>query len=190
MQPTGEIRTYRSEEDDKHARPTAAGCLLTLLCVVVILGGAIPVVMWRDDQGRGLPRRLAIALPVVAGAVCYGIGAVVLRILGISILKTSEDEVGLFDDGKSPPEASVDRWQPITDTAPAQGEVVETISYNSESERHRITLLKRDFFLPAATWLVAWFHPNGSAYEGEHGEPTHWRRLRYEPAAQARGLEQ
>jgi hypothetical protein len=76
----------RSEADD-NSQPTVAGCLLLALSLVVIGAVALPLVSWRDpDSGRPLPRSVAIVGPVLAGAVFYGIGTGLLRILGLSVL--------------------------------------------------------------------------------------------------------
>src|ERR1700692_4424203 len=49
-------------------QPTFAGCFLTLICVAVTFGLAVPIVMWRDaDTGQPLPRMGAIAAPILAG---------------------------------------------------------------------------------------------------------------------------
>ena len=74
-------------EDDENSQPTVAGCLLMVLSLAVIGCVAIPVVTWRDpDSGRPLPRMIAIVTPVLAGALCYGIGTAILKILGLSVL--------------------------------------------------------------------------------------------------------
>jgi hypothetical protein len=88
-------------EDDENSRPTVAGCLLMVLSLAVIGGVAIPVVRWRDPgSGSPLPQEVAIAAPVVAGALCYGIGAALLKILGLPVFVRPK---------KEPPDASEPR---------------------------------------------------------------------------------
>jgi hypothetical protein len=93
------------DEDDAKSQPTLAGCLLLALSVAVIVGLAVPLVRWRSpDSGRPLPRMVAILAPLLAGALCYGIGAAMLRILGLPVWarsrKDSSDRPG---DGDAPP---------------------------------------------------------------------------------------
>jgi hypothetical protein len=80
-------------QKDDNSRPTVAGCLLLLLSLAVIGGVALAVVSWRDpDSGRPLPREMAIAVPVLAGALCCAIGTGLLRLLGLSVLTKPKDE--------------------------------------------------------------------------------------------------
>jgi hypothetical protein len=83
--------------DDK-AKPTVAGCILTLLTLAVIFSVAIPVVRWRDPNGEPLPRNLAIILPILAGAVFFAIISGLLRLVGLRIW------VGPGPDESPPPE--------------------------------------------------------------------------------------
>ena len=61
--------------------PTAVGCMLVLGSVAVIFGVAYPVMR------SGLPQMIAIAIPMLAGAVCYAIGAGVCNLLGIRLYR-------------------------------------------------------------------------------------------------------
>jgi len=75
-------------EDDPKSKATAAGCCLTLLSVAVIFGSAVPIVTWRDpDSGLPMPRMLAIAAPLLAGALCYAVGVGILKVLGVRIVQ-------------------------------------------------------------------------------------------------------
>ena len=83
-------------EGGKKEQATAAGCLLMAVCLAVIGGVAFYLVTWRDPAtGEALPEKVAIFTPLLAGAVCYGIGAAVLKILGFPVLiqpkKESDD---------------------------------------------------------------------------------------------------
>jgi hypothetical protein len=73
-------------------RITAAGCVLTTLSLVVIFGSAIPIVHWRDSVGRALPRYVALASPLLVGAVFHGIGTAVLRLFGLRVLEKPDKE--------------------------------------------------------------------------------------------------
>jgi hypothetical protein len=93
--PTPDIRT---------GPPTAVGCVLVLLCVVVIFGLAIPVVRWRDPAtGEPLPRMVAVVIPVLAGALCYGLGAGICKLLGVTLVKPpTPDSPPDVDAGRRP----------------------------------------------------------------------------------------
>ena len=71
-------------------QPTPAGCLLTVLSLAVIFGLAVPLVTWRDPDGDPLPKGVAILLPILAGALCYGIGSAVLGFFGLPVLTKSK----------------------------------------------------------------------------------------------------
>jgi hypothetical protein len=73
---------------------TGAGCVVTLLTLVVILGVALPVVRWRDPAtGEPLPRTLAILAPFLIGAVFHGICAGLLRLVGLRLwVKPGQDD--------------------------------------------------------------------------------------------------
>ena len=76
----------KHNDDNANGRLTGAGCLLVALSVAVILGSAVPIVTWRDpDTKQALPRTVAIAAPVIAGALCFSIGSLLLRILRLSV---------------------------------------------------------------------------------------------------------
>jgi hypothetical protein len=80
-------------EDDKDGQSSVAGCLLMVVCLAVIGGVACYVVTWRDaDSGRPLPRDAAILVSLFAGALCYGIGTAILRILGLPIVTKLKKE--------------------------------------------------------------------------------------------------
>jgi hypothetical protein len=80
-------------EDSKDERSIVAGCLLMVVCLAVIAGVAVYVVTWRDaDSGRALPKKVAIVVPLLAGALCYGIGTTILKVLGLPVLVKSEKE--------------------------------------------------------------------------------------------------
>jgi hypothetical protein len=90
--------------DGDTSRPTLAGCLLMVLSLAVIFGLAVPLVRWRHPEtGQPLPRSVAIFVPVLAGALCYGIGSVILRLLGLPLSLQSQkdppDEQGGGDHG-------------------------------------------------------------------------------------------
>jgi hypothetical protein len=73
-------------EDDAGSRLTAPGCLLTLFSTAVILVSAVPIVSWRDPASKlPLPRSVAIAVPLVVGAFCFGIGSAILKVLGLPV---------------------------------------------------------------------------------------------------------
>jgi hypothetical protein len=73
-------------DDDASSRLTAPGCLLTALSAAVILISAVPIVSWRDpDSKLPLPRSVAIAVPFVIGASCFGIGSMILKALGLTV---------------------------------------------------------------------------------------------------------
>jgi hypothetical protein len=84
--------------DDRKSKPTFAGCFLTLLSVAVNFGSAVPIVTWRSsDSGLPLPRMIAIFAPLLAGALCYAVGAAILRLFGMPIFArptraTDDDE--------------------------------------------------------------------------------------------------
>jgi hypothetical protein len=72
-------------------KPTAVGCVLTLLTVAVIFGTALPIVQWRDPEtGRSLPRIIAIFTPFLIAAVFHGICLGVLRLLGLPVWRKAE----------------------------------------------------------------------------------------------------
>lgn len=80
-------------EDDDNSQPTFAGCVLLVLSVAVIGVVALALVTWRDPEtGRPLPRMVAIIAPVLAGAICYGIGSGLLRMLGLAVLVKPKKE--------------------------------------------------------------------------------------------------
>jgi hypothetical protein len=93
------------DEDDDKGQLTPAGCLLIALSVAVIVTLAVPLVTWRDpDSGRPLPRMVAILAPFLAGALCYGIGAALLRVLGLPIwARSRKDSSDRQGDGDAPP---------------------------------------------------------------------------------------
>jgi len=79
-------RITAGPETDDNAKLTAAGCVLTLLSVAVIVAVAVPIVRWRDPaDGLPLPRFLAILSPLLIGAAVHGIGSLLLRILGLPV---------------------------------------------------------------------------------------------------------
>lgn len=78
---------------DEGDRLTVPGCLLTVVSLAVIGGTAVPVVTWRDaDSGRPMPKMVAILLPLVAGALCFGLGSALLNLLGLSVSVKPEQE--------------------------------------------------------------------------------------------------
>src|SRR5262245_46009886 len=78
-------------DDGRKEQATAAGCLLMVVCLAVIGAVAFYLVTWRDPEtGRQLPRKVAIFVPLLAGAACYGIGAAILKILGLPVLMKPE----------------------------------------------------------------------------------------------------
>jgi hypothetical protein len=89
----------KQNDDDASRHLTGAGCLLVALSVAVILGSAVPIVTWRDpDTKQALPRTVAIAAPGTAGALCFSIGSLLLRILRLSVW--SKPTKDLSDRGK------------------------------------------------------------------------------------------
>jgi hypothetical protein len=75
-----------AQQDDDHGEPTRAGYVLALVSAVVMLGAAVPIVTWRNPEtGRPLPRLVAVTAAALAGAACYGVGSVLLRIFGIRV---------------------------------------------------------------------------------------------------------
>jgi hypothetical protein len=93
------------DNNDNKEQATLAGCLLMIVCLGVIFGSALPVVRWRDPAtGQPLPREIAIALPVLAGALCFGIGTVILRLVGLPVLvRREKGPPGPTDDVGGPP---------------------------------------------------------------------------------------
>ncbi len=88
VRPARERTPSTSPADDPKSKPTAAGCFLSLICVAIIFGSAVPIVTWRDpESGLPIPRMIAIAAPFLAGGLCYAIGAGILTVLGISIVQ-------------------------------------------------------------------------------------------------------
>jgi len=88
VQPALDRTPFASPEDDPRSKPTAAGFFLTLICVAVIFGSAVPILTWRDaDTGLPIPRSIAIAAPFLEAALCYAVGALVLKLLGIAITR-------------------------------------------------------------------------------------------------------
>jgi hypothetical protein len=79
----------KSEHADTE-KLTVAGCVLTALSFVVVVGTAIPIVLWRDDAGRPLPRLVAIYLPLLIGAAFHGIGTAILWLVGLRVLTRTE----------------------------------------------------------------------------------------------------
>jgi len=74
-------------------KPTTAGCIVTLLTLVVILGMAISIVQWRDAATeRPLPQDVAIAAPFLVGAVFFWICTVLLKLVGLRIWSQPEKE--------------------------------------------------------------------------------------------------
>jgi hypothetical protein len=85
--------TGNQHEDGQSVQPTLAGCLLTVLSLAVIFGSAFPIMRWRDpDTGDPMPRELAVLLPVLAGALFYGVGSALLASLGLRVLKPKKEQ--------------------------------------------------------------------------------------------------
>ena len=65
-----------------------------LVCVAVIVGVALYLATWRDaDSGLPVPRKVAILVPLLAGAMCYGIGSAILRFMGLPVLVKPEQDL-------------------------------------------------------------------------------------------------
>jgi hypothetical protein len=89
--------------NDKNARLTAIGCIVTMLTVAVILGVAVPIVRWRDpDTGQALPRSIAIFAPFLIGAAFHGIATLMLRLVGLRLWKAPEKDERFTADGPPP----------------------------------------------------------------------------------------
>jgi hypothetical protein len=85
--------TGTQSDDRVNRQTTVAGCVLMVVSLAVLAGVALPVVTWRDpESGRPLPRELSIAVPLLAGALCYGIGTGILKIFGVSVEATRSRE--------------------------------------------------------------------------------------------------
>ena len=83
----------RISPDDDKAKPTCVGCVLMLLSVAVIFGVALPIVRWSDPvTGHQLPHKVTIIAPVLIGAAFYGIGTLLLRLVGLRIWTKSETD--------------------------------------------------------------------------------------------------
>jgi hypothetical protein len=76
----------------ENERLTPAGCVLAALSFAVTLVLAVPIVMWRDSDGRPLPRVVAICAPLLIGAVFHGIGTAILWVFGLKVLSKPEKE--------------------------------------------------------------------------------------------------
>ena len=64
-----------------------------LVCLAVICGVALYVVTWRNaDSGRPVPTKIAIMMPLLAGGLCYGVGTMILRMLGLSLILKRDRE--------------------------------------------------------------------------------------------------
>jgi hypothetical protein len=77
---------------DEDEKLTVPGCLLTAVSVVVIGGVALAVVMWRDPSGHPMPKEIAILLPIVAGALYFGLGSALLSIYGLRVSAKPEQK--------------------------------------------------------------------------------------------------
>jgi hypothetical protein len=87
-------RPEPSERSIELERPTAVGCVVLLLTLVVILGTALPIVQWRDPKtGTPLPRMIAIFLPFVLGAAFHGSVDAILRLIGVATRKKRPRDV-------------------------------------------------------------------------------------------------
>jgi hypothetical protein len=92
-----------SSDDDENTQTTAVGCVLMLLSLGVIGVVGVVLVRYRDPDGEPLPKKLAIILPIVAGALFYAAGAGILKFLGISVELPRKSESG--DEGpQNPPD--------------------------------------------------------------------------------------
>jgi hypothetical protein len=74
------------------SRPTTAGAILMVISLAIVVSVAIPVVMWRDpESGMAVPRMVAILVPILAGALFYGLGTAILKLFGIAVLKDGKE---------------------------------------------------------------------------------------------------
>jgi hypothetical protein len=88
------------DKDEDNQEPTLAGCLLMVVSVALVLGSAVPIIRWcSPDSGEPMPQELAIA-PILLGSLCYGIGAAILRILGVPVLRLRNQKKNVFDPQK------------------------------------------------------------------------------------------
>jgi hypothetical protein len=97
------VPEHDPEED---ARLTPAGCVLTFLTIVVILGVAIPLVRTistMEQEGGNGGRRTAILLPFAVGAVFYALGIGVLRLFGLQLWDRSERDYSALLEGNFEP---------------------------------------------------------------------------------------
>jgi hypothetical protein len=83
-------------EDDKNSEITAPGCILVVISVAVIFCVALPVVRWRGPvTGEPLPKMIAIFVPIMFGALVNGIGTVILKLLGIPVVRKKKKGTAL-----------------------------------------------------------------------------------------------
>jgi hypothetical protein len=80
-------------ENDDNAKPTAVGCVVTLLTFAIIFGVALPIVRWRDPlTGQALPREIAIFSPLLIGGAFFGIASWFLRLIGLPVWSKQEKD--------------------------------------------------------------------------------------------------
>jgi hypothetical protein len=85
--------TEHNETCDEKVKPTAVGCVVTLLSVAVMLGVAYPVVHWLHSLPIQPPREAVIPAPLLIGAIFYGIVSGFLKLLGVRLWAKGEKEL-------------------------------------------------------------------------------------------------
>jgi hypothetical protein len=78
--------------DDDNSQPTVLGCIVLIFTLAVIGIIAIPVVRWRDPDGRPLPRMVAIFTPIIAGAMFFGLVTAIMKLFGLSLYTKPEEK--------------------------------------------------------------------------------------------------
>lgn len=85
--------TEHNDTGDENAKPTAVGCVVTLLSVAVVLGVAYPVVQWLHSLPIQLPHEAVVPAPLLLGAIFYGVVSEFLKLLGVRLWAKGKKEL-------------------------------------------------------------------------------------------------